>query len=52
MPVFGIPFSCVARPAKPQPEAAAEPVAEPEVEPVVESEAASSDDTNTEATEA
>ena len=40
-----------ARPAKPQPEAAAEPVAEPEaepvVEPVVESEAAASDDTNT-----
>ena len=45
-----------ARPAKPQPEAAAEPVAEPEAEPVaepvVESEAASSDDTNTAATEA
>ena len=45
-----------ARPAKPQPEAAAEPVAEPEaepvVEPVVESEAAASDDTNTAATEA
>ena len=45
-----------ARPAKPQPEAAAEPVAEPEVElvvePVVESEATSSDDTNTAATEA
>ena len=45
-----------ARPAKPQPEAAAEPVAEPEaepvVEPVVESEAAASDDTNTSATEA
>ena len=40
-----------ARPAKPQPEAAAEPVAEPEVEPVVESEAASSDDTNTAATD-
>ena len=45
-----------ARPAKPQPEAAAEPVAEPEAEPVaepvVESEATASDDTNTEATEA
>ena len=45
-----------ARPAKPQPEAAAEPVAEPEVEPVVEpvvaSEATSSDETNTAATEA
>ena len=45
-----------ARPAKPQLEAAAEPVAEPEaepvVEPVVESEATSSDDTNTAATEA
>ena len=45
-----------ARPAKPQPEAAAEPVAEPEaepvVEPVVESEAPASDDTNTAATEA
>ena len=45
-----------ARPAKPQPEAAAEPVAEPEaepvVEPVVESKATSSDDTNTAATEA
>jgi hypothetical protein len=45
-----------ARPAKPQPEAAAEPVAEPEaepvVEPVVESEATSSNDTNTAATEA
>ena len=45
-----------ARPAKPQPEAAAEPVAEPEaepvVEPVVESEATSTDDTNTAATEA
>lgn len=45
-----------ARPAKPQPEAAAEPVAEPEaepvVEPVVESEATSSEDTNTAATEA
>ena len=45
-----------ARPAKPQPEAAAEPVAEPEaepvVEPVVESEAAASDDTKTSATEA
>ena len=45
-----------ARPAKPQPEAAAEPVAEPEaepvVEPVVESEATASDDTNTAATEA
>jgi len=45
-----------ARPAKPQPEAAAEPVAEPEaepvVEPVVESEATASDDTKTEATEA
>ena len=41
-----------ARPAKPQPEASAEPVAEPEVEPVVESEAAASDDSNTEATEA
>ena len=45
-----------ARPAKPQPDAAAEPVAEPEaepvVEPVVESEATASDDTNTEATEA
>jgi len=45
-----------ARPAKPQPEAAAEPVAEPEaepvVEPVVESETTSSDDTNTAATEA
>ena len=43
-----------ARPAKPQPEAAAEPVAEPEaepvVEPVVESEATASDDTNTAAT--
>ena len=45
-----------ARPAKPQPEAAAEPVAEPEaesvVEPVVESEVTASDDTNTAATEA
>ena len=45
-----------ARPAKPQPEAAAEPVAEPEAEPVaepvVESEAPSTDDTNTAATEA
>ena len=45
-----------ARPAKPQQEAAAEPVAEPEAEPVVEtvveSEATSSDDTNTAATEA
>ena len=45
-----------ARPATPQPEAAAEPVAEPEaepvVEPVVESEATASDDTNTAATEA
>ena len=45
-----------ARPAKPQPEAAAEPVAEPEaepvVEPVVESEATASDNTNTAATEA
>ena len=45
-----------ARPAKPQPEAAAEPVAEPEAEPVVEpvvgSETTSSDDTNTAATEA
>ena len=45
-----------ARPAKPQPEVPAEPVAEPEVEPVVEpvveSEAAPSDDTKTEATEA
>ena len=45
-----------ARPAKPQPEAAAEPVADPEaepvVEPVVESEATASDDTNTAATEA
>ena len=45
-----------ARPAKPQPEAAAEPVAEPEAEPVaepvVESEATASDDTNTETTEA
>ena len=45
-----------ARPANPQPEAAAEPVAEPEVEPVVEpvveSEATASDDTNTAATEA
>ena len=45
-----------ARPAKPQPEAAAEPVAEPEaepvVEPVVESEVFASDDTNTAATEA
>ena len=41
-----------ARPAKPQPEAAADPVAEPEVEPVVESEATASDDTNTETTEA
>jgi hypothetical protein len=45
-----------ARPAKPQPEAAAEPVAEPEaepvVEPVVESESTASDDTNTAATEA
>ena len=45
-----------ARPAKPQPEAAAEPVAEPEaepvVEPVVESEVTASDDTNTTATEA
>jgi hypothetical protein len=45
-----------ARPAKPQPEAAAEPAAEPEAEPVaepvVESEATSSDDTNTAATEA
>ncbi|MCY3847251.1 MAG: hypothetical protein OXG12_00590 [Cyanobacteria bacterium MAG COS4_bin_21] len=45
-----------ARPAKPQPEAAAEPVAEPEAEPVaepvMESEATASDDTNTAATEA
>lgn len=45
-----------ARPAKPQPEAAAEPVAKPEAEPVaepvVESEATSTDDTNTAATEA
>ena len=45
-----------ARPAKPQPEAAAEPVAEPEaepvVEPVVESDATACDDTNTAATEA
>ena len=45
-----------ARPAKPQPEAAAEPVAEPEAEPVaepvVESEATASDNTNTAATEA
>ncbi len=41
-----------ARPAKPKPDVAAEPVAEPEVEPVVESEAAASDDTKTEATEA
>ena len=45
-----------ARPAKPQPEASAEPVAEPEAEPVaepvVESEATSTDDTNTAATEA
>ena len=45
-----------ARPAKPQPEAAAEPVAEPEAEPVVEqvveSEVTASDDTNTAATEA
>ena len=41
-----------ARPAKPQPDVAAEPVAEPEVEPVVESEATASDDTNTEPTEA
>jgi len=45
-----------ARPAQPQPEAAAEPVAEPEtepvVEPVVESEATASEDTNTAATEA
>ena len=41
-----------ARPAKPQPDVAAEPVAEPEVEPVVESEAAASDDTITETTEA
>lgn len=45
-----------ARPAKPQPEAAAEPVAEPEAEPVaepvVESEATSTDDTNAAATEA
>ena len=45
-----------ARPAKPQPGAAAEPIAEPEaepvLEPVVESEATSSDDTNTAATEA
>ena len=41
-----------ARPAKPQPDVAAEPVAEPEVEPVVESEATASDDTNTETTEA
>ena len=45
-----------ARPAKPQPEAAAEPVAEPEAEPVaepvVESEATSTDDTKTAATEA
>ena len=45
-----------ARPAKPQSEAAAEPVAEPEAEPVaepvVESEATSTDDTNTAATEA
>ena len=41
-----------ARPTKPQPEVAAEPVAEADVEPVVESEAAPSDDTKTEATEA
>ena len=45
-----------ARPSKPQPEVQAEPVEEPEmepvVEPVVESEAAPSDDTKTEATEA
>ena len=45
-----------ARPAKPQPEAAAEPVAEPEAEPVaepvVEADATASDDTNTAATEA
>ena len=45
-----------ARPAKPQPEAAAEPVDEPEAEPVaepmVESEATAGDDTNTAATEA
>ena len=41
-----------ARPAKPLPDVAAEPVAEPEVESVVESEAAASDDSNTEATEA
>ena len=45
-----------ARPAKPQPEAAAEPVAEPEAEPVaepvVESEATSTDHTNIAATEA
>ena len=45
-----------ARPAKPQPEAAAKPIAEPEAEPVaepvVESEATSTDDTNTAATEA
>ena len=45
-----------ARPAKPQPEAAAEPVPEPEaepvVEPVVEPEATASDNTNTAATEA
>ena len=41
-----------ARPAKPQPDVAAEPVAEPEVEPVVEPEATASDDTKTEATEA
>ena len=45
-----------ARPAKPQPEAAAEPDAEPEAEPVVElvveSEVTASDDTNTAATEA
>ena len=45
-----------ARPAKPQPEAAAVPAAEPEAEPVaepvVESEATSTDDTNTAATEA
>ena len=41
-----------ARPAKPQPEVQAEPVVEPDVEPVGESEAAPSDDTKTEATEA
>lgn len=41
-----------ARPAKPQPEVQAEPIVEPDVEPVVESEAAPSDDTKPEATEA